>query len=168
MFHLTPRAAAVSDKLTWLCLNDECSSVFDANQRNPSCPNCGNVKLTRTVPQIAIRHENTTNADSTLRRIAGNYGLTNLRSAREGEAAHPGTGSTKIVTSGPSVDVGLGLNVKLATKQGPKGLQGAAYSEFQATGVSLTGKVPLHGRYKRKSTLPPARVAHAHRDERRR
>lgn len=110
-FRLTARAAAVKDKPTWGCLNEECATVFSTSDRNPACPACGNVRVIPAVPSFAIQSPSTKAADATLRRVAGNFRLTNMNSAREGEVAHPGLPAPKPIPGAPPLNVGSGIQV---------------------------------------------------------
>jgi hypothetical protein len=110
-FRLTARAAAIKDKPTWGCLNVECHRVFSTHDRNPVCPHCGNVRVVPAVPTFAIQHASTGHADRTLRDVAQNFKLTNLRSAREGEMAHPGLPTPKVIPGTAPLNAGAGVQI---------------------------------------------------------
>lgn len=75
---------------TWGCCNPDCNRVFESGENAPHCPKCRCAK-TKWVPAGGhMKSAATTHADQTLRSVASRFGLTNLKSAREGEAAHPG------------------------------------------------------------------------------
>jgi hypothetical protein len=144
---------------TWLCLNRECGNEFEDGEYNPPCPECGCLRVQHIPGGGHVLHATTRNADATLGRIAARHGLTNLRSAREGEAAHPGRPPRKEIAGVPPMNVGLGLGVKMAEKP---------YAEFQTMSRPLSGNIPIHGRFKRKSKLPRADIRHVHESDRRR
>lgn len=75
---------------TWNCLNDACHGQFDSGDPAPACPDCGNVRVAWQPGGGNIMSAATKHADRTLKSVAANFGLTNLKSARQGEAAHPG------------------------------------------------------------------------------
>ena len=77
------------------CHSTRCGKEFRSWDKVPECPHCGSVKVT-WVPGIGgIIGKETRFADATLRSIAQSYGLTNLKSARAGESAHPGLPTPK-------------------------------------------------------------------------
>lgn len=159
-FRLTARAEAVRDKPTWECLNDECAKVFSTLDRNPSCPSCGNVRVVPAVPGFAIQSPGTKAADRTLRQVASNYNLTNLRSARAGEAAHPGLPTPKAIPGAPPLNVGAGVSV-------PRTFTPSA--TFAATPRPLRGSLPTGFAFnKRGKGAIPTKVQHHHRDDPRR
>lgn len=73
----------------WTCRNPECGHDFESRNAAPDCPKCKSHAQWRPSGGH-VRSASTTHADRTLRDVAGQFGLTNLKSAREGEAAHPG------------------------------------------------------------------------------
>jgi hypothetical protein len=80
---------------TWGCCNPDCHKVFESGEAAPHCPKCRCAR-TQWVPSGGhIKHGATTHADQTLRSVANRFGLTNLKSARQGEAAHPGIQQAK-------------------------------------------------------------------------
>lgn len=142
---------------TWICQNAECHEEFEAGEPSPRCPVCGCMRVQWCPSGGHILSGATRSADATLRRVAANYGLTNLRSARAGEAAHPGRPAPKFVREAAPVQLGNGLGVKLTERP---------YSEFQNMSVPLRGQVPIGGRYKRGAKPPPAKMNYRHRDDR--
>src|SRR5438477_4257810 len=74
----------------WNCLSEACAQTFEDGDPAPTCPHCGNVRVAWQPAGGHIRHAATAHADHVLRSVADSYKLTNLRSARAGEAAHPG------------------------------------------------------------------------------
>lgn len=82
---------------TWACLNPECGREFDSGDPAPYCPGCECAKV-RWIPRGGhIIGPNTKHADATLRSVADSFGLTNMNSAREGEAAAPSLPTAKVV-----------------------------------------------------------------------
>ena len=80
----------------WQCQNDACGALFEDGDPAPACPDCGNVKVSWGPPGGGhIRHAKTAHADMTLRSVAKQFNLTNLKSARAGESAHPGLPTPK-------------------------------------------------------------------------
>ncbi len=74
---------------SWQCLNTRCSRDFDAWERNPSCPACGCIRV-QWVPRGGnVLTEACKTADAELRKLAGNFGLSDINSARTGDRAKP-------------------------------------------------------------------------------
>lgn len=73
----------------WTCKNPECANDFESKAQHPYCPKCKSVSAWRPSGGHSMSPA-TGHADRTLRQVANRFGLTNLKSAREGEAAHPG------------------------------------------------------------------------------
>lgn len=142
---------------TWLCQNSDCGVEFEAGEPNPPCPDCGCIRVQWVPGGGHMLSASTRSADATLRRVASRYGLTNLRSARAGESAHPGRPAAKELRGTPPVALGMGLGVKLTERP---------YAEFQGMTTPLVGAVPLHGRYKRGAKPPPRQVNFRHKDDR--
>ena len=71
---------------TWQCHNTACARVFNSHQRNPACPKCGCIRVGWVPGRVNIGSETTRHNDTTLRDLAQAYGLSDLRSAREGES----------------------------------------------------------------------------------
>jgi hypothetical protein len=144
---------------TWFCLNAECGNEFEDGGYNPPCPSCGCVRVQYVPGGGHVLHASTRVADSTVRRVAQNFGLTNLRSARAGEPAHPGRPARKQISGTAPMNVGLGLGVQMTERP---------YAEFQSMSRPMTGNIPIHGRFKRPSKLPPMNVRHVHSSDKRR
>lgn len=155
-FRLTARAAAVRDKPTWGCLNPDCSRVFSTHDRNPACPNCGNVRVIPTVPGFAIQSASTRQADATLRGVASSFKLTNLRSTREGEVAHPGLPTPKPIPGAPPLHAGNGVQIprtltpSATFAQMPREMKGTIPTGF-AFRKNARGQVPTRVKYR---TMP--------------
>ena len=79
----------------WQCLNPDCEKQFESGEPAPYCPACKCAKVSWVPSGMHIIHGATSHADRTLRSVAQSFGLTNLKSAREGEAAHPGVDTGK-------------------------------------------------------------------------
>ncbi len=75
---------------TYLCGNAECAAEFDSGDAAPGCPKCRNVNVSWVPRGGHVLSAATQHNDRTLKSLAGQFGLTNLRSARQGESAHPG------------------------------------------------------------------------------
>jgi hypothetical protein len=148
-FNMTARAQAVREKPTWLCLNDNCQMVFSSLDRPPVCPQCGSVKVTGTVAQVSVRHNTTTHADRVLRDVASQYKLTNLRTAREGESAHPGYAAAKEFPNAPPLSVGMGMQV-------PRTMTPSA--SFAKMPSQMTGFLPTHAQFKKPKGGIPTNV----------
>lgn len=148
-FRLTARAAAIKDKPTWGCLNDECLRVFSTLDRNPACPDCGNVRVIPTVPGFAIQSASTRRADNTLRDVAASYKLTNLKSAREGEVAHPGLPAPKPIPGAPPLNVGNGIQV-------PRTLTPSA--TFAPMSREMKGSLPTGFAFNKRGRSLPTKV----------
>jgi len=81
---------------TWACLNGDCAKVFDAWEANPECPACGCLRVS-WIPGGGHVGGSAAGIDCEFRTLADNYGLTDLHSARRGEAA-------KVMTRQPTID----------------------------------------------------------------
>ena len=75
---------------SWICLNDDCAADFDSGDAAPECPKCRNVKVQWRPAGGHIMSAATKHNDRTVKSLAASFGLSNLNSARQGEAAHPG------------------------------------------------------------------------------
>ena len=71
---------------SWACLNKRCGQTFDAWEPFPECPRCHGVRV-QWIPGGGHVAGTAKGADSELRALTDAFGLTNLKSAREGEAA---------------------------------------------------------------------------------
>lgn len=148
-YRMTARAAAVKEKPTWLCLNHDCARVFGDFARNPECPSCGCVKVTATVPQVAIQGPATKHADNTLRDVAKSFKLSNLRSARAGEQSHPGLPTPKGIPGAPPINAGYGVSV-------PRTLTASA--QFAPMPRSMPGLLPVGAQFKKPKGNIPTQV----------
>lgn len=148
-FNLTVRAQAVKDKPCWLCLNQNCQQVFMSSDRPPVCDRCGSVRVTATVASVAVQHATTRHADRTMREVASSYNLTNLRSAREGESAHPGFAPAKEIQGAPPLNVGMGMQV-------PRTMTPSA--SFARMPQTLRGTLPTHAQFKKHGGPLPTNV----------
>ena len=81
---------------TWSCLNPRCGEVFDAWEANPPCPACGCLRVS-WVPAGGHIGKVAGGVDSEFRSLADTFGLTDLVSAKRGEAA-------KVIAKQPQVD----------------------------------------------------------------
>jgi hypothetical protein len=75
---------------TFGCQNPRCGAEFDSWEANPACPECGCVRVGWVPKKVAVAFDHAGSAaslDKTLRELTDCFGVTNLRSAREGEAA---------------------------------------------------------------------------------
>lgn len=79
----------------WSCLNPACGAIFESSDAQPRCAVCKAYKVRWRPSGGHIQSPNTNHADRTLRSVASNFGLTDLKSARAGEAAHPGVAQPK-------------------------------------------------------------------------
>lgn len=96
---------------TWACLNAECANQFESGESAPYCPLCDCAKV-RWVPGGGnIISPSTKHADRTLRGVAQSFGLTNLNSAREGEAAAPSLPTPKQIPGAPPLVLPGGIQV---------------------------------------------------------
>jgi hypothetical protein len=75
---------------SWICGNPECESDFDSGDAAPTCPACGCVKVHWRPNGGHVMSAATKHNDRTIKSLANSFGLTDLKSARQGEAAHPG------------------------------------------------------------------------------
>ena len=73
---------------SWQCLNGRCGATFDAWESNPECPLCKCVRVT-WIPGGGHVAGTARAADADLKTLADNYGLSDLMSAKRGEAAKP-------------------------------------------------------------------------------
>lgn len=80
---------------TWHCLNGECASEFESGAASPTCPVCKCVKVSWVPGGGHMMSPATLHNDRTVRSLAKSFGLSNLKSARQGEAAHPGVSQGK-------------------------------------------------------------------------
>ena len=81
---------------TWACLNGRCGEAFDSWVDNPECPRCGCIRV-GWVPRGGHVGKSAGGIDCEFRTLADNFGLTDLHSARRGEAA-------KVISTQPAVD----------------------------------------------------------------
>jgi hypothetical protein len=95
----------------WVCCNADCQNDFESGEPAPYCPKCDCAK-TRWRPSGGhIISPATTHADRTLRSVAASYGLTDLRSAREGESAAPSLPTPKPIPGAPPLTLPGGIQV---------------------------------------------------------
>jgi hypothetical protein len=71
---------------TFICQNRRCAAEFDDWNANPACPRCGNVRV-QWKPGGGHVGKRSGGIDAEFRTLADNYGLSDLHSARAGEAA---------------------------------------------------------------------------------
>jgi len=151
-FKTTASWDAARPKPTWECLNADCCRVFSTTERNPSCPVCGCIRVTPTVAAPSILNASTRQADKTLREVAASFGLTNLKSARAGEAAHPGLPTAKVIPGAPPLNAGMGVQI-------PRTMTPSA--QFAATPRQLRGQIPTGYAFnKRGKGRVPTKVRH--------
>jgi len=75
---------------TFACQNGDCGCEFDAWEAHPACPSCGCVRVGWVPRKISVATDHAYGAaalDAELKNLVDVFGLTNLKSAREGEAA---------------------------------------------------------------------------------
>lgn len=124
---------------TWKCLNRRCGSEFESGEAYPPCSSCGGVKVQWVPGGGHVMHGATRHADRTVRQVAAQFGLTNLRSAREGEAAHPGLPAPKVIAGSQPLNAGLGIQV-------PRTMTPSA--TFAPMQRPLRGTLPTHARFR--------------------
>jgi hypothetical protein len=73
---------------SWQCQNARCNKQFDAWEAYPTCPKCGNVRV-QWIPGGGHIAGTAAAADSELKKLADQFGLSNLNSARRDQAAKP-------------------------------------------------------------------------------
>lgn len=135
---------------TWRCLNRRCGVEFEAGEPYPACPTCRGAKVQYIPGGGHVLHGATKHADRTLKEVASSYGLTNLRSARQGEAAHPGLAPAKVISGLPPLNAGHGITV-------PRTMTPSA--SFARVPGGLKGFLPVNGpRFKKHGGLIPTDV----------
>ena len=71
---------------SWACLNGRCGEQFTSWDSNPECPKCRCVRVT-WIPGGGHVAGTARAADADLKTLADNYGLSDLMSAKRGDAA---------------------------------------------------------------------------------
>ena len=95
----------------WCCLNVECGHQFESGEPAPYCEKCQCARV-RYIPGGGhLISPSTQHADRTLRSVAASYGLTDLRSAREGECAAPSLPTPKAIPGAPPLTLPGGIQV---------------------------------------------------------
>src|SRR5262249_52175073 len=79
---------------SWQCLNAACSVQFESWDANPTCPDCGNLRV-NWIPGGGHCAGTAKGADAELRVLADAYGLSNLNSAERGRQG-------KVLTATPA------------------------------------------------------------------
>lgn len=128
----------------WECLNPDCGKMFESPERAPHCPKCRCAKTRWSPSGGHMKSAKTVHADSTLRDVANRFGLSNLKSARQGEAAHPGlqqpkAGNEKLFHGIPWSAQGCtsGFAKDMPTQK----ISATTHHKFKASGARLPTKV---------------------------
>lgn len=138
---------------TWACRNGDCRWQFEDGDSNPFCPKCGST--VHYVPGGGhIQHGATKHADQTLRRVASSFKLTNLKSAREGEATHPGIRQPESIPGAPPLNTGYGISIprtmspSASFAQMPREMKGTLPTGHAFKRGAGKGGIPTNVRYK--------------------
>ena len=95
----------------WACCNVECGAEFESGEAAPYCIKCQCARVRYIPGGMHIISPATTHADRTLRTVAASHGLTNLRSAREGECAAPSLPTPKAIPGAPPLGLPGGISI---------------------------------------------------------
>jgi hypothetical protein len=117
---------------SWLCLNARCHRQFDSWEANPSCPACKCVRV-QWVPGGGHVSGTASAADAELRKLADNFGLTNINSAERGRAAKQvATSAPSDPRSGPAMNFGNGFAAVVDPGRGAQCVPTANRMDFKA------------------------------------
>lgn len=72
---------------TWHCQNSRCGEQFDSWEANPSCPDCGCVRVSWVPAGGHIKGAATKSGDAELRALADMFKMGDMNSAEAGRAA---------------------------------------------------------------------------------
>lgn len=96
---------------SWLCLNTRCRKQFDAWEANPSCVDCGCVRV-QWVPGGGHVSGTAGAADAELRTLADNFGFTDMNSAERGRGAKK-IAAQAPVPRGPAINFSPGFSTPI-------------------------------------------------------
>jgi hypothetical protein len=96
----------------WQCLNGACHQEFTAWEANPGCPGCGCVRV-QWIPGGGHCAGTAKAADAELRTLAETFGLSDLHSARRGEAVK--ITATSAAATGPQKSFAPGFQTPIVT-----------------------------------------------------
>lgn len=116
---------------SFACLNPDCAIEFDSWDASPYCPTCDCAKTRWRPTGGHIIGPATKHADRTLRSVAESFGLNNLHSAREGEAAAPPLPQARIVPGSRPMVLPGGIQV-------PRTMTASSSFAAQSNPIKLT------------------------------
>lgn len=121
---------------TFLCRR--CRFEADYSVDNPRCQKCGATRM-QWIPGGGHPQKQLRRNDSIMRGLAETYGLTNMKTAREGECVMPNPEPTKPY-DGPPLQLASGVNVPL--QMNGRGQVVASCQPIEVTGAMLDAVGP--------------------------
>ena len=137
---------------TWDCLNRNCKKRFNSTEEYPPCPRCRGARVKWVPVSFAIQTQ-AKKIDTNLRGLADDYGMTDIKSTREGESQRGYTPPKGVPTIpyAPGTDWAANIPVDkngtpivscVPAKAPPTKIKGVGGAPRYASGERLSGPTP--------------------------